>query len=49
MISLPTLNGVIEAAKTLLVSALVIAIILLIGEIIYRLEERKKNGKRRND
>lgn len=40
--SLPTLDGVIGATKTLLVSILIIAVIMLIGEIVYRLEERWK-------
>lgn len=42
MISLPTMNGVIKAMKALLESGVVIAVIWLIGEIVYRLEERWK-------
>ena len=40
--SLPTLNGVIKAVKALIESGIVIAVILLIGEVVYRLEERWK-------
>jgi len=40
--SLPTLDGVIRALKAFLESVAVIAVIWLIGEIVYRLEERWK-------
>lgn len=40
--SLPTLNGVIKAVKALIESSIVVAVILLIGEVVYRLEERWK-------
>ena len=40
--SLPTLDGVIRALKALFESVAVIAVIMLIGEIVYRLEERGK-------
>ena len=39
---MPTLDGVIRALKALLESVAVIAVIMLIGEIVYRLEERWK-------
>ena len=40
--SLPTLNGVIKALKALIESGIVITAILLVGQIIYQLEERFK-------
>lgn len=42
MISLPTIDGIIKALKAFLESVAVIAVIMLIGEIVYRLEERWK-------
>lgn len=42
MISLPTLNGVLRALTVLGISIVIIAVIMLIGEIVYRLEERWK-------
>ena len=39
---MPTLDGIIRALKALIESGIVIAAILLVGQIIYQLEEKWK-------
>ena len=44
-VKMPTVNGIIRVARTLCLSGLVVIAILIIGEIVYILEEKWRKRK----
>ena len=44
---MPTIDSIIRVAKTLCLSGLVVMLILIIGEIVYIIEEKWKKWKKK--